>query len=133
MASARLCQYVEYRWQAHPVCHAINGTCQPVPVSGASDLCIRTSAALAVQQLPVQVIMGDEEIEASRLLRARVRMQQRYLKQFHDLYEDFHITLLPLLEEEVRGVDQIQRFSNMLVSGPSAFVPEPNSAQDRDR
>ena len=64
--------------------------------------------------------MGDEEIKASRLLRARVRMQQRYLQQFHELYEDFHITLLPLLEEEVRGVDQIKHFSRMLVSGPTA-------------
>lgn len=38
----------------------------------------------------------------SKLLKARMRMQQKYLDQFYMLYDDFNITKLPLLPEEVK-------------------------------
>lgn len=38
----------------------------------------------------------------SKLLKARMRMQQKYLDQFYMLYDDFHITKLPLLPQEVQ-------------------------------
>lgn len=37
----------------------------------------------------------------SKLLKARIKMQQKYIDQFHMLYDDFNITKLPLLSEEV--------------------------------
>ena len=47
--------------------------------------------------------MYEEEIGGSKLLAARVKMQQSYLRQFEELYEDFHLVRMPLLEEEVPG------------------------------
>ncbi|KAG4115469.1 hypothetical protein ERO13_D12G106600v2 [Gossypium hirsutum] len=57
-----------------------------------------------------QVIFDNDEVE-SKLLKARVRMQQKYLDQFYMLYDDFHIIKLPLLPEEVTGVEALKTFS----------------------
>lgn len=61
-----------------------------------------------------QVLYNEEDVE-SKLLKARMRMQQKYLDQFYMLYEDFHITLLPLLPEEVCGIEALKQFSSNLL------------------
>jgi len=51
----------------------------------------------------------------------RHAMQQKYLNEAHDLYdEDFHIVQLPLLTEEVRGPAKLKEFGQMLVK---PYVP----------
>ncbi|XP_044501375.1 ATPase GET3A-like [Mangifera indica] len=57
-----------------------------------------------------QVLFDEEDVE-SKLLRARMRMQQKYLDQFYMLYDDFNITKLPLLPQEVTGVEALKSFS----------------------
>jgi Anion-transporting ATPase len=53
-------------------------------------------------------------VGTSRLLASRAKMQQRYLEQFDELYDGFHVVKLPLLEAEVRGLPAIQSFSRWL-------------------
>ncbi|CAN8306525.1 unnamed protein product [Cochlearia groenlandica] len=62
-----------------------------------------------------QVLYDDEDVE-SKLLRARMRMQQKYLDQFYMLYDDFNITKLPLLPEEVTGVEALKAFSHKFLT-----------------
>jgi arsenite-transporting ATPase len=46
---------------------------------------------------------------------ARKRMQDRYIDQIDELYEDFHVVLMPLLNTEVRGVKALESFSQLLM------------------
>ncbi|CAG8816197.1 32064_t:CDS:2 [Gigaspora margarita] len=57
----------------------------------------------------------------------RHKMQQKYLDQIYNLYEDFHIILMPLLTKEIRGTQDIKEFSEMLVK---PFVPPDYSMMD---
>lgn len=51
----------------------------------------------------------------------RHKMQQKYLNEAHELYDEFfHIILLPLLTEEVRGPEKLTEFSKLLVE---PYVP----------
>jgi arsenite-transporting ATPase len=52
----------------------------------------------------------------------RHAMQQKYLREAHELYDEFfHIVQLPLLTDEVRGPEKLEEFSKMLVE---PFRPE---------
>lgn len=61
-----------------------------------------------------QLVLPGKDETCTRCL-ARAKLQHKYLSQIHELYEDFHIVEVPLLTDEVRGVDKIERFSEMLV------------------
>jgi Anion-transporting ATPase len=60
---------------------------------------------------------------------ASVQMQNKYLEQYDELYgEDMHLLKMPLLEEEVRGVERLQIFSQWLLTpyeGPGGPAMDP--------
>ncbi|KAM7508709.1 hypothetical protein LguiA_019162 [Lonicera macranthoides] len=70
-----------------------------------------TKFEIDTHNIVINQVIFDEGGAESKLLKARMKMQQKYLDQFYMLYDDFNITKLPLLPEEVCGVEALQAFS----------------------
>merc|ERR1712176_789352 len=61
--------------------------------------------------------MQKEAKEICSKMMARKRMQDKYIGQCFDLYgDDFHVVLMPLLDHEVRGVEKLKDFSELLIN-----------------
>lgn len=48
-------------------------------------------------------------------------MQDKYLTQIQEIYDDFHLVVNPQLDNEVRGVESLRLFGGMLFNG---YTPE---------
>lgn len=53
-------------------------------------------------------------------------MQDKYLTQIQEIYDDFHLTINPQLDNEVRGMDNLRHFGKLLFEG---YTPEWQKAQ----
>ena len=61
-----------------------------------------------------QVLITEDD--KCKMCNSRKKMQAKYINQINDLFEDFHITILPLMNEEVRGVNNLGEFSKLLLN-----------------
>lgn len=62
-----------------------------------------------------QLVFPENDCACARC-NARWKMQKKYLDQIEELYDEFNVVKMPQLTDEVRGVDSLKNFSDMLIT-----------------
>nr|QBH22566.1 arsenic-transporting ATPase [Philasterides dicentrarchi] len=79
---------------------------------------------LAKYQIDIHNIVINQVLfpeDNCKMCKSRSKMQKKYYDQMLDLYDDFHIVVVPLQEEEVRGSEKLLNFCKLLLT--SRTVP----------
>jgi len=83
-----------------------------------------TKFEMDVINIVVNQILFAKKNDTCPLCSTRSKMQGKYLSQVDVLYSDFHVTKLPLLQTEIRGVPALSEFAKFLIE---PFDPERHS------
>ena len=86
----------------------------------------RLAIELAKQEIDIQNIVVNQVLfpdprESCKKCVARRKMQDKYLTQIQEIYDDFHIVVNPQLDQEVRGIELLKQFGGLLFDG---YKPE---------
>lgn len=82
----------------------------------------RLAIELAKQEIDIRNIVVNQVLfpnptSPCKKCTARRKMQDKYLTQIKEIYDDFHITVNPQLNQEVRGLDLLKQFGGLLFNG----------------
>lgn len=62
-----------------------------------------------------QLLFADNDANECKRCTSRWKMQKKYLDQMAELYEDYHLVKMPLLGCEIRGIENLKKFSRFLL------------------
>jgi len=74
-----------------------------------------TKFNIDVDNIIINQVLFPDKGSSCGFCAARVKMQQKYITNISDLYEDFHVLKLPLLKHEIRGKVDLEAFSDSLI------------------
>ena len=70
-----------------------------------------------IHNIVINQVVFPEGDHPCRKCVSRRKMQDKYITQIKEIYDDFHIVINPQLEEEVRGLDLLKNFGRLLFDG----------------
>jgi arsenite-transporting ATPase len=78
------------------------------------------SYGIDVNTIVVNQLLFAQEDDPCKRCQSRSKIQNKYLNEMNELYEDFHLVKVPLVNSEVRGLEKLTKFSNFLIE---PYVP----------
>ena len=70
-----------------------------------------------IHNIVINQVCFPEAASPCRKCLARRKMQDKYITQLNEIYDDFHLVVNPQLDEEVRGLDKLREFGKLLFEG----------------
>lgn len=84
-----------------------------------------TKMGIEVRNIVVNQMLAPEEAKTCAHCKAKSQVQQRYVKQMKELYDGlFHVSYLPAVTYEVRGLDALKTFSQFLLQDNTKMLIE---------